>query len=138
MEHRRGVPHRYGIVLGLQLFNAISAIGGGIALMIGLIDQPVWVTHTAFPDLYLPGVILFAIVGGSALVAALAMAKRVVGRELASILAGVVMLAWIIGEIASIRGLHVLQAVYLVTGAVAIWLTPGGDGSGQRRVDPGA
>lgn len=116
------LPHRHGVVLGLHLFNAVSAIGGGIALMISLINIPEWVTRTGFPDLYFPGVILFA-VGGSALVAALAIGKRVVGHELAGILAAVLMLAWIVGEIASIRAFHVLQAVYLVTGVAILVLT---------------
>ena len=115
------------LVLALQVFHAITAVGGGIALMLGTIDVPVWVVHTGFPDLYFPGVVLFALVGGSAATAALAAAKRVVGWPLASLVAGVVMLAWIIGEIASIRALHWLQVVYLVTGIAVLALTPGRD-----------
>ncbi|MEH6821264.1 MAG: hypothetical protein V7706_15080 [Dietzia psychralcaliphila] len=34
------------------------------------------------------------------------------------------MVVWIVAEIASIRGFHVLQVVYLVTGAAVIWCTP--------------
>lgn len=111
-------------MLALHAFNAVSAIGGGIALMIGVIDVPEWVVETGFPDLYFPGVILMAVVGGSALVAALGALKQVIGWQLASILAGVVMLMWIVGEIVSIRGLHWLQVIYLVTAVAAIWLTP--------------
>jgi len=119
------VPHRHGIVVGLHLFNALSAIGGGIALIVGLIDIPSWVAATGFPDLYFPGVILLAVVGGSSLIAALAAGKRVVGWELTSLVAAVVMGMWIVGEIVSIRGFHFLQVVYLVTAVAAAWLTPG-------------
>jgi hypothetical protein len=49
-----------------------------------------------------------------------------VAWQLASILAGVVMVLWIVGEVASIRGFHFLQVVYLVTGALVLWLTPAG------------
>lgn len=123
MERPRSVSFRHRTVLGLHIFNALSAIGGGIALMIGLIDVPEWVTRTGFSDLYFPGVILMAVVGGSSAVAALAAPRKLAGWQLASILAGVVMIMWIVGEIVSIRGFHFLQVVYLLTGGAVIWLT---------------
>ncbi len=114
-------------LLGLLLFNAVTAIGGGLALMTGWIpEQPSWVEHNDFAGNYFPGVILFAVVGGTSLVAAVAMVKRSTSWELAALLSGVVMLVWIVGEIASIRAFHVLQVVYLVTGALVVWLTPSG------------
>jgi hypothetical protein len=112
-------------LLGLLLFNGISAVGGGIALMTDVIpEQASWVQHTDFRSLYFPGVILLAIVGGTSLIAAIAMIKRADGWQLSSILAGVVMVIWIVGEIASIRAFHPLQVIYLVTGALVIWFTP--------------
>jgi hypothetical protein len=118
------------MLLGLHVFNGLTAVGGGLALMTGWIpDVESWTEHNDFPGAYFPGVILFAVVGGSALVAALAAAKSVPGWELASIVAGMVMLAWIVGEVASIRDVHVLQVIYLVTGLLVLWLTPGA----QRR-----
>jgi len=117
--------YRGKLLLGLLLFNGISSVGGGLALMTAWIPaQPSWVQHTDFPSLYFPGVMLMAIVGGSSLVAAVAMRKSCTGWQLASILSGVIMLFWIIGEIASIRGFHFLQVVYFVTGGLVIWLTP--------------
>lgn len=127
MKRQRRASFRHRTLLGLHIFNALSAIGGGIALMIGLIDVPQWVTRTGFPDLYFPGVILMAVVGGSSAVAALAALKRLVSWQLASILAGVVMMMWIVGEIVSIRGFHFLQVVYLLTGGAVIWLTSADD-----------
>ena len=117
--------YRRRLLLGLLLFNGISSVGGGLALMTAWIpEQPSWVQHTDFPSLYFPGVMLMAIVGGSSLVAAVAMRKGITGWQLTSVLSGVIMLFWIIGEIASIRGFHVLQVVYFVTGGMVIWLTP--------------
>ena len=113
------------ILLGLLLFNGISAAGGGIALMTGAIaKQPSWTSHTDFSSQYSPGVILLAIVGGSALVAACAAATGAPGWELSGIVAGVIMVVWIVAEIASIRGFHILQVIYLLTGAAVLWLTP--------------
>ena len=44
--------------MGLLLFNAISSVGGGIALITDVIPEQVqWVQHNDFPSLYFPGVI---------------------------------------------------------------------------------
>lgn len=112
-------------LLGLLLFNGVTAAGGGLALMTGWIPQQAsWVRETDFTSNYFPGVILLAVVGGSSLIAAIAVLKRTDGRQLASIVAGIVMVFWIVGEVASIRGFHFLQVIYLVTGALVVWWTP--------------
>lgn len=113
-------------LLGLLLFNGVTAVAGGLALMTGWIpEQASWVRNTDFPSNYFPGVILMAVVGGSSLIAATALVKRSDGWQLASIVAGVVMLFWIVGEVASIRGFHFLQVIYLATGALVVMWTPG-------------
>jgi hypothetical protein len=125
------------ILFGLLLFNGISAVGGGFALMTGWIPkQASWIEHTDFGSLYFPGVILMAIVGGSSLLAALAMMKRSFGWQLFSLLTGLIMLFWIVGEIASIRAFHFLQVIYFVTGALVIWLTPKGESLTELRGAP--
>jgi len=65
-----------------------------------------------------------AVVGGSSLIAAAALVKRSIGWHLSSIVAGTIRVFWIIGEVASIRGFHFLQVIYLVTGAVVVMFTP--------------
>ena len=113
------------ILLGLLLFNGLSATAGGLALMTDWIpEQASWIRDTDFPSNYFPGVILMAGVGGSSLIAATALVKRSDGWQLASIVAGTIMVFWIIGEVASIRGFHFLQAIYLVTGVLVVTWTP--------------
>ncbi|AVZ40805.1 MULTISPECIES: hypothetical protein [unclassified Dietzia] len=113
------------LLLGLLVFNGVTAAGGGLALMVGVIpDEPSWIEHTDFPTVYFAGVILLAIVGGSALFAATALLKRSPGWQAASLLSGWIMVVWIAAEIASIRGFHFLQVVYVVTGVAVIWCTP--------------
>ena len=113
------------VLLGLLLFNGLSATAGGLALMTDWIpEQTSWVRDTDFRSNYFPGVILMAVVGGSSLIAAVALAKRSHGWQLASIVAGTIMVFWIIGEVASIRGFHFLQVIYLVTGALVVAWTP--------------
>ncbi|NRQ50661.1 hypothetical protein [Aeromicrobium stalagmiti] len=87
-------------------------------------EQSTWVRSTDFPSNYFPGVVLLAVVGGSSLIAAIAMVKRSEGWPLASIVAGTIMVFWIVGEIASIRGFHILQLIYFMTGALAVTWTP--------------
>jgi hypothetical protein len=112
-------------LLGLLLFNGLSATVGGLALMTDWIpEQASWVRDTDFPSNYFPGVILMAVVGGSSLIAAAGLVKRSDGWQLASIVAGIIMVFWIIGEVASIRGFHFLQVIYLVTGALVVTWTP--------------
>jgi hypothetical protein len=112
-------------LLGLLLFNGFTAVGGGLALMTNWIpEQASWVRDTDFPSNYFPGVILMAVVGGSSLIAAAALVKRSDGWQLASIVAGNIMVFWIIGEVASIRGFHFLQVIYVVTGALIVTWTP--------------
>ena len=65
-----------------------------------------------------------AVVGGSSLIAAAGLVKRSDGWQLASNVAGTIMVFWIIGEVASIRGFHFLQVIYLVTGALVVTCTP--------------
>ena len=113
------------VLLGLLLFNGLSATAGGLALMTDWIpEQASWVQDTDFRSNYFPGVILMAVVGGNSLIAAAALAKRSPGWQLASIVAGAIMVFWIIGEVASIRGFHFLQVIYLVTGALVVAWTP--------------
>jgi len=113
------------ILLGLLLFNGVTAVVGGLALMTDWIpEQASWVRNTDFPSNYFPGVILMAVVGGSSLIAATALVKRSDAWQLASIVAGTIMVFWIIGEVASIRGFHFLQVIYLVTGALVVRWTP--------------
>ena len=113
------------VLLGLLLFNGVSAAFGGLALMTELIpERESWTRNTDFSSNYFPGVILMAVVGGSSLIAAAALAKRSEGWHLASIVAGTIMVLWIVGEIASIRGFHFLQVVYAVTGGLVVMWTP--------------
>jgi hypothetical protein len=115
------------VLLGLLLFNGLSAAVGGLALMTDWIpEQASWVRDTDFPSNYFPGVILMAVVGGSSLIATTALVKRCDGWQLASIAAGTIMVFWIIGEVASIRGFHFLQVIYLATGALVVMWTPAG------------
>ena len=64
---------RKDIILALLSFNAVTAVGGGIMLMTGGIEPPsAWLQNSVFASYFIPGLILASLVGGSALLAAIA------------------------------------------------------------------
>ncbi len=84
-----------------DLLVALTAVGGGIALIVGLETGRFpadWLEGTPFSSYVLPGVILAGVVGGSATLAALSLLRSPAGGG-ASVLAGVIMMGWIIAEI---------------------------------------
>ncbi len=110
---------------GLLWLNAVAAINGGLGLMAGSIDLPKeYLENTGFTSFYFPGVILFAVVGGSALIAALARAKKLQNANLVALLSGVIMMAWIIGEVVSIKHTNILQAIFFLSGLMIVINTP--------------
>lgn len=113
------------LVIWLQGFNAVTAIAGGLALITGsLVPPDHYLQHTSFDGYYMPGVILLCTVGGSALFATIALYKKLATAPMISILAGVIMLFWIICEVASIRTASILQLVYVITSITIIIKTP--------------
>jgi hypothetical protein len=97
-----------------------------------------WLQGTPFADYTVPGLILGLVVGGSALVAMVATIKSASVGAIASMIAGVIMMGWIVGEymlIPEIRFFSNLatnwqQGLYFLVGLVMVVLAlrviPGG------------
>ena len=115
---------RKDIILTMLSFNAVTAIGGGIMLMTGGIEPPsAWLQNTVFASYFIPGLILAGVVGGSALLAAIAYAVNRHYAGVMAILSGFILCAWVINEIAVIQTYSWLQLVYLALGGLIIGLT---------------
>jgi hypothetical protein len=103
-------------------FAAVSALGGGLMVASGWPYQfpAAWLEGTPFPDYTLPGLILGVVVGGSALLATVALLKNVRWAALASIAAGAIMMGWIVGEIVllNVAGFTWLWPLYFGVGLV--------------------
>jgi len=115
----------YKALVGVSLFNAASALGGGISLVTGTLPVPKGLLrNTPFDSFVIPGLFLGVVIGGSALVGAIALLVHAKRSRLVSAAAGVIMVGWIIGETMLIQGFSWLQGLYLLTGllvAVGSW-----------------
>lgn len=111
-------------LIGLHLFNAVSAVGGGIALAAGLLGVPVvLLRHTPFDSFVVPGIFLAVIIGGSATIGATALVNHRPRALVTSAAAGAVMVGWILGETLLVEGFGWLQGLYLLTGSLAVVAT---------------
>ncbi len=80
------------LALVLDLFVAFWPFAGGIGMMGGGVDLPSeWLDGTPFADYFIPGLILFGVVGGSMLTASLAVWSRSLFSGPASLIAGSVL-----------------------------------------------
>jgi hypothetical protein len=89
-----------GVMLFIaNVFVALTAVLGGITLALGIDKFPAqWLIGTPFRSYLIPGLILTVIVGGSATVAALTLLCKSVEGGFLSIIAGVILTGWLIGE----------------------------------------
>ncbi|MCE7980006.1 MAG: hypothetical protein DYG89_02340 [Caldilinea sp. CFX5] len=97
--NRRGMR---AVLFSADLFVALTAIGGGIALVAGLEANRfplAWLQGTPFTNYVIPGLILTVVVGGSAAIAAVLMLRSSASGARASRLAGLIMMGWIAGEV---------------------------------------
>ena len=111
-------------VVGVDLFEAVSAIVGAVGLVVGFMSIPLSVLHgTPFADFTVPALLLGVVVGGSALVAAAltAFGPRRYGA-LASAAAGCITVGYLTIEIAMIGLGSWAQVVWLVVGLLMIGL----------------
>jgi len=109
-------------VVGVCLFEAVSAAVGAVGLVVGFMNIPVSVLDgTPFTDFTVPALLLGFVVGGSALVAA---AIAAFGPHpfdaLAPAAAGCITVGWLIVEIAMIGLGSWAQVVYLLVGLLMI------------------
>jgi hypothetical protein len=109
----------------LSAFLALSAIPGGIALLIGFNAPPVQqLAGSVFSDFTIPGLALLLLVGGSAVLATVLLLRKSPFALLGSIAAGLVVMSFEFVEVLAIGSptgpARVMQILYFgVGGALA-------------------
>ena len=115
--------------IGLEILLGVGAIGGGLALMAGpngeILPLPVAaLSGSSFANYFVPGAILFTIIGLGPLSAAILAWRRHAVAPLLAFTVGVALLVWLIVEIQIVgySSHPPLQALYLGLGAAITWL----------------
>lgn len=110
-----------------SVFVALTAVFGGITVALG-VDKfpPQWLVGTPFRSYLIPGLILTVIVGGSATVAVITAVRNANEGAIASTIAGVTLLGWLVGErlilprAAFDPQFFWLEAVYIAAGLLMV------------------
>jgi hypothetical protein len=129
-------------LLVVDAFIAVTAVVGGLALVAGLEGDRFPLTlleSTPFSSYVAPGLLLTVVVGGSATIAVAALLRGQDPGALASMVAGAILMGWIIGEMLLLHQSSWFEAVYLALGLTMAalglagswtqwkrWLSPGG------------
>jgi hypothetical protein len=115
---------RWGTLTAVAGFNAVSAVGGAIAIFLtdGLGMPKSFLTGSPFDSFFLPGLILLVIVGGTQVLAALLLLLRRPLSLFWAAFAGFTMVTWILVETAIIGGFSGLQALYYLSGVAELML----------------
>ena len=88
------------ILFAIDAVAALSTIAGGVELVSGLKRFPTsWLEGTPFSDYLAPGLILGIMVGGSAAIATVMTARSESAGAVASLIAGIILMGWIAGEV---------------------------------------
>ena len=108
----------------VTVFNALSAVGGGIAVVAtdGIGMPYSMLANGPFTSFLWPGIILLLVVGGSQSLASVLLIARRESALLWTAVSGFVMIIWIFVEIGIIAGFSWLQALYFATGALQLVL----------------
>lgn len=130
LNHPR--PRARRVLIAMEGVMALNAFGGAWYAVAGAPDVPTqWLAGTPFRDYVVPGVILGVVVGGSQGAAAVALRLRHRRARQISLGAALVLLTWIVTQLAMIGYVSMLQPIVLawalVTAAVAQRLGPAGD-----------
>lgn len=114
---------RHWMLVIVTVFNALSALAGGIAILAGLLPLPLSMLEgSPFDSFFWPGVILLLVVGGTQSVSAILLLRRRNASLLWSAVAGFGMIIWIFVETGIIQGSSWLQILYFATGAAQLAL----------------
>jgi len=114
---------RYALGI-LLLVLALNAFAGGYYGMSGARNVPVeWLKDSPFHSYFIPGIILFVCVGGSALFAAMAVLRRYRIARKAAFSSGIIALLWLSVQVAIIGYVSWMQPATAIAAVIILFLT---------------
>lgn len=112
------------ILLVLFFFIGLGAVAGSIGVMKEIMPFPeVWLKGTPFHSYFYPGLILCLVVGGSQFAAAFILLWRSSLAKMASLIAGLVLTAWMVGELRLIGFQAPIQVCFVAMALVEVGLS---------------
>ena len=113
-----------GLLIAVGVFNALSAVGGGIGLLTpGSMGIPLSIIEGSIFTSYLwPAMILVVVIGGTQALAVVAELRRAGTALFWAAFAGFAMLIWIFVELAIMGGYSLLHGIYFSTGTLQLVL----------------
>ncbi len=122
---RRTACSRHRLLAVLAALIALSAYGGGAGLISGLLDLGVTATaRLPFHSPVMGGLALIAVVAGPSTALAWLAARGHRRTGDASIIAGILLVGWILIELAFIRELSFFHLLYFVLGMLLVGPAP--------------
>jgi hypothetical protein len=116
----RAIRYSLGALL---VFGALNAFGGGCYGLAGAKGVPTeWLNGSPFPDYFVPSLILLVVVGGSFMVAAIAVFTGLRIAPLAALTAGIVVLGWLTVQLAIIGYVSWMQPTTAIAGVLILVL----------------
>jgi len=118
---RKIIRYLLGVLLA---FAALNAFGGGYYGMSGAEGVPLeWLEGSPFHNFFIPGLVLFVVVGGSFLVASIAVFARLRFARFASFVAVLIVYIWLAVQIAIIGYVSWMQPVTAILALIILVLT---------------
>jgi hypothetical protein len=117
MMSRKFFNTTLGILLAIV---AVNAFGGGIYGMSGADSIPKqWLSHSIFDSYFVPGLILFFVVGGFSLFGSIQIFRQSGFAITSAFLAGLILMFWVLSQVAIIGYVSWLQPAMAIF-AIAI------------------
>lgn len=114
---------RYSLGI-LLLLVAVNAFAGGYYGLAGAENVPTeWLKGSPFRSYFIPSLILFLVIGGSALFAAIAVFRRRRIARKAAFICGIIVLLWLTVQVAIIGYVSWMQPTTAVAAIIILFLT---------------
>ncbi len=115
------IHYLLGFLLALLALNAFA---GGYYAMAGAENVPVeWLKGSPFSNYFIPGLTLFVVVGGSALIAAMAVFTRLRIARSAAVTCGIITILWLTVQVTIIGFVSWMQPATAFAAIVILLLT---------------
>ena len=112
------------ILMVLEILIGVNALGGGIYALSGAKSvSREWLQGSPFQTYTVPGLVLLVVVSGSMFAAAGMLLAEASRARSMSLLAGIILVAWIVTQVTVIGRRHRLQDVFAVVGLAVVILS---------------